>query len=119
MFKDLVKCVMYYGGELGGERERVRKYICNELKQDPDSMTKETYNQAVEECRERFLAACLLHQADPIRFSELNIELHNKQLFFRKESVYPKTLLKAYSMLLDYEESRLQTTSSRFQGQYY
>lgn len=105
MFKDLVKAVLHFGGELGGERERVRNYICNELKQDFDSMTTEAYNQAVKDCREKFLAVCFLDQADPNRFDNLKISLHNTQLLRPGHSVYPKTLLKAYSMLLDYEMS--------------
>lgn len=118
MFKDLAKTVMYYGGELGGDRERVRKYMCNELKQDPDSMTEEAYNQAIEDCRERFLAACFLHQADPTRFTDLTIDLYNKHLFNPTNSPYPRTLSRAYAMLLDEETVCQRASTHRFQRNY-
>lgn len=113
MFKDLVKTVLHYGGDLGTGTKIVRNYISKELKQEPDTLTKEAYNQAVEECREEFLAICLLHSADPIRFESLKIDFHNRQLFSPGKSVYPKKLIRAFSILVDYENM-----SHRHQRQY-
>ncbi len=60
------------------------------------------YNKAVEVCRERYLAACLLTKADRNRVGDLDIDIANEYTRHPGTGLYPKTVTKAYEILVKY-----------------
>ena len=101
-FKDLVEIILQHGGDLGADVARVNRYIKEELNKDIELITEEERRRAVDACQERFLAVCLLVKADKNRMGDLIIDIVNQFTRNPTASSYPKTLSKAYEMIINY-----------------
>ena len=77
-FKDLVEVILQHGGDLGADYDRVNRYLKEELNKDPELITNEDRMKAVEACRERFWAVCLLVKADKNQVGDLIIDIANE-----------------------------------------
>ena len=101
-FKDLVEVILQHGGDLGADYDRVNRYLKEELNKDPELITNEDRMKAVEACRERFLAVCLLVKGNKNRVGDLIIDIANEFTRNPTASSYPRTLTKAYDMIINY-----------------
>ncbi len=101
-FKALVEIIKQLGGDIGGERQLVRKFIMMEWGTDPDYLDDNDYDTAVETCHERFLAVCLITKADRHRVGNLIIDISNEYTRNPSSPTYPKTVAKAYEMIINY-----------------
>ncbi len=110
-FKDLVEIVR----PLGGERTMVRKFIMTEWRADPNYLDDNDYNRAVDICRERFLAVCFITKVDRHRVGDLVIDISNEYTRNPSSPSYPKTLTKAYKMIINYK-ARPQRFDTSYKG---
>ncbi len=101
-FKDLVEVVVQCGRDIGGDRIHVRNFIINKWGADPDYLNDEDYNKAVGICPERYLAMCLLSKVDKHGVGNLLIDITNEYTRNPTVSSYPKTVAKAYKMIINY-----------------
>ncbi len=113
--KDLVEIVKQLGGDIGGERKMVRKFIMTEWGTDPDYLDDDDYDRAVDICHERFIAVCFITKADRHRVGELVIDISNGYTGNPSSPSYPKTLTKSYKMIINYK-ARLQRYDTSYEG---
>ena len=102
-FKDLVDVIIQCGSDIGCDKQQVKSYITNEWGADPEYLSEEDYNKAADACRERYLAVCLITKADKNRIGDLLIDVSNEYTRNPSSSTYPKTLTKAYELIINYK----------------
>ncbi len=93
----------------------VRKFIMTEWGANLDYLDDDDYNRAVDMSRERFLEVCFITKADRHRVGDLVIGIFNEYTRNSSSPSYPKTLTKAYEMIINYK-TRPQRYDTSYKG---
>mmetsp|Transcript_26895 Transcript_26895/g.38143 ORF Transcript_26895/g.38143 Transcript_26895/m.38143 type:complete len:435 (+) Transcript_26895:354-1658(+) len=100
-FKELTELVAFHGTIIGIEDARVNE-ILKTVANNTNMPTPEEIQLAKDKAQEQFFAILLIQQADKVRFRQLIADLENS--FIMGEDCYPKTITKAYEILVNYKK---------------
>jgi len=100
-FKELTELVAFNGTIIGVKETRVTDMI-KEIAKDKNVPTEDEYEKAKDMAQEQFHAILLIRHADKNRFGELIAYLENS--FTMGEDRYPRTVTKAYEILVNYKK---------------
>ncbi|KAG7371026.1 hypothetical protein IV203_019596 [Nitzschia inconspicua] len=96
-FKNLYEAYEHLGGGTGHSLAGLQQFL---KPKDPANVTYQELKDAEKAAREEFLGIRLIRCSDPNRYAELLAEVENS--YTRGVDGYPKTLTKAYEMLVNY-----------------
>eukprot|EP00543_Licmophora_paradoxa_P002396 CAMPEP_0202453532 /NCGR_PEP_ID=MMETSP1360-20130828/11488_1 /ASSEMBLY_ACC=CAM_ASM_000848 /TAXON_ID=515479 /ORGANISM="Licmophora paradoxa, Strain CCMP2313" /LENGTH=411 /DNA_ID=CAMNT_0049072657 /DNA_START=111 /DNA_END=1343 /DNA_ORIENTATION=+ len=100
-FKELTELVAFNGTIIGVKETRVTDMI-KEIAKDKNVPTEDEYEKAKDMAQEQFHAILLIRHADKNRFGQLIAYLENS--FTMGEDRYPRTVTKAYEILVNYKK---------------